>query len=335
MIRFRERNQALIGAITVGVVVALIALALNFSRLPLVSNNATYHADFADAGDLVNGDIVTVAGVREGQITSMSLQGAHVLVTFTIKSGIHLGSQTSAAAQVLTPIGQEYIELTPAGSGRLHGSIPVSRTSIPSTLVGDLNTFGQETEHYNLKQLQQAVQTAGQSLGAVPASTTAQALAGLARFSQILAGRKSELSILVDQGSKLTGVLSERSNELVALVGQGDLVLKVLDQRRQVIKELLTTTSSLSHELSTILVGDRTQLGTLLSNLQTVSGVLAKDGNTLAQAIPVLAAFDRYSANASGSGPYVDSVIPTSLIPDNVAKECAGQSVNSELGCSA
>jgi phospholipid/cholesterol/gamma-HCH transport system substrate-binding protein len=335
MIRFRERNQAVIGAVTVAVVVALVAVALNFARLPLISNNATYHANFTDAGDLVTGDIVTVAGVREGQITSMALQGAHVRVTFTIKAGIHLGSQTSADAQVLTPIGQEYIELNPAGPGHLQGDIPVSRTSIPSTLVGDLNTFGQETEHYNLKQLQQAVETAGQSLGAVPASTTAKALAGLARFSQILAGRKSELSILVDQGSKLTGVLSERSNELVALVGQGDLVLKVLDQRRQVIRELLTTTSSLSHELSTILVGDRTQLGTLLSNLQTVSGVLAKDSNSLAKAIPVLAAFDRYSANASGSGPYVDSVIPTSLIPDNIAAECAGRSSNTELGCSA
>jgi phospholipid/cholesterol/gamma-HCH transport system substrate-binding protein len=334
MIRFRERNQAVIGAVTIGVVIVLIALALNFAKLPLVSNNATYHANFSDAGDLVTGDIVTIAGVREGQITGMSLQGAHVRVTFTISAGIHLGSTTGAAAQVLTPIGQEYIALTPAGAGHLTGSIPVARTSIPSTLVGDLNTFGQETEHYNLKQLQKAVETAGESLGAVPATTTAKALEGLARFSQILAGRKSELATLVDQGAKLTGVLSQRSNELVSLVGQGDLVLKVLQQRRQVIRQLLATTSSLSRELSAILVGDRTQLGTLLSNLQTVSGVLAKDSNSLTKAIPVLAAFDRYSANSSGSGPFVDTNIPATLVPDNVVAECAKQASNTVLGCS-
>ena len=49
-----------------------------------------------------------------------------------------------------------------------------------------------------------------------------------------------------------------------------------------------------------------------------MSAVLAKDSNDFGQAIPVLAAFSRYSANATGSGAFVDVSVPTLLIPDNL-----------------
>jgi phospholipid/cholesterol/gamma-HCH transport system substrate-binding protein len=330
MTRFRERNQALIGAVTILVIVVAVIGALNFSKLPLVRSTTTYRADFPAAGSLVTGDIVTVAGVREGQITGLALHGDRVRVTFAINAGVRLGADTGAAAKVLTPIGQEYLELTPAGPGKLTAVIPLSRTSIPSTLVSDLNTFGSETSHYNLSQLEKAIAAAGQTLGAVPA----RALTGLARFSQILAGRQSQLATLISQGAKLTTVLTGRSHELIGLVGQGDLVLKVLDQRRRIIRQLLATTAGLSRALSAILVGDRSQLGSLLANLRAVSGVLAGDSTKLADAIPVLAAFDRYAANASGSGPFVDTVIPATLIPDNVVAECDKQvPLNRTLGC--
>jgi phospholipid/cholesterol/gamma-HCH transport system substrate-binding protein len=335
--RFKERNLVRLGALTLVTMVLLIVVALNFARLPLINSSATYHADFANAGDLVVGNVVTIAGVHEGQITKVALDGDKVRVSFTLSNGIRLGVDTSANAKVLTPIGQEYIELTPAGPGRLTSStaIPVSRTSIPSTLVGDLNTLGSQTEKYNTAQLAKALDAVGQTLGAAPASATAAALTGLANFSTILADRQQQLQTLVTQGARLTGVLNQRSGELVNLVGQGDLVLQVLNQRHSAIQALLATTSSLSTDLDSILVGDRAQIGTLLSNLQTVSAVLSKDSTTIADTIPVLAAFDRYASNATGSGPFADVVVPTMLIPDNVVSQCAKQAVNTTLGCPA
>lgn len=336
--QFRERNQAVVGAVAVAILVALVAAALNFAKLPLVSSARTYRADMAQAGDLASGDQVTVAGVRVGQVSRLRLDGTKVLVTFTVARRVHLGSLTRADAKVLTPIGQEYLALTPAGPGTLSPStpIPLSRTSIPSTLVGDLNTFGGQVSQYNLSQLARALQAAGGALGAVPSEATAKALSGLARFSSILAGKEGELRTLIDQGAGLTAVLNQRSGQLVDLVTQGDLVLQVLKQRRALIDKLLVTTSDLSKQLDTVLVGERAEITGLLANLQSVSAVLASDSTSLADAIPVLAAFDRYAANASGSGPYVDTVIPTTLIPDNVVKQCAAQQpTNPTLGCNA
>ena len=54
-----------------------------------------------------------------------------------------------------------------------------------------------------------------------------------------------------------------------------------------------------------------------------MSAILAKDSNDFGQAIPVLAAFSRYSANATGSGAFVDVAVPTVLIPDNLAVQCS------------
>ena len=68
-----------------------------------------------------------------------------------------------------------------------------------------------------------------------------------------------------------------------------------------------------------------------------MSAVLAKDSNDFGQAIPVLAAFSRYSANSSGSGAFVDASVPTLLIPDNLSVKCSAHgaypSSNPQVGC--
>lgn len=135
----------------------------------------------------------------------------------------------------------------------------------------------------------------------------------------------------------LSGVLSQRSHQLFDLVGQSDLVLSVLEQRRAAIQQLLVSTSTLSQQITSILSVNRPQLTSLLQDLQAVSAVLAKDSNDFGAAIPVLAAFSRYAANASGSGAFVDVAVPTLLIPDNLIVQCsapgAEPSPNPQVGC--
>ncbi|HTT86752.1 MAG TPA: MlaD family protein, partial [Acidimicrobiales bacterium] len=94
MKRFRERSRALTGLVGTLVTLALVAAALEFPSLPLIHDNGTFSAQFASAGGLATGDIVTVHGVKVGSITQMALDGNRVTVTFTV-SGVHLGTTTS------------------------------------------------------------------------------------------------------------------------------------------------------------------------------------------------------------------------------------------------
>jgi len=336
MKRFRERNRALTGLVGVLVIVVLVAGALEFPRLPLIHDNTTYSADFADAGGLATGDIVTVAGVKVGSITAMALDGDHVRVSFAV-SGAELGSTTSAAAKVLSPVGTEYMELTPSGPGTLDGVIPQSRTSVPYNLVTDLSGLGTEIEHYNLPQIEKALEVGSSDLNATPASQTTSAFRGLADISGVIGQEGSALATIVTQGARLSAVLSQRSHQLFDLFGQSAVVLSVLQQRRAAIGQLLSATSTLSQQISSILSVNRPELTALLGNLQAVSAVLAKDSNDFGQAIPVLAAFSRYAANATGSGPFVDAAVPTLLIPDDVVAQCSAPgafpSTKPQVGC--
>jgi phospholipid/cholesterol/gamma-HCH transport system substrate-binding protein len=334
--RFRERNRALTGLVGIVVVLCLVTAALKFQNLPLIHDNATYSADFASAGGLAAGDLVTVDGVKVGTITGMALDGNRVRVTFTV-AGASLGSRTSAAAKVLSPVGTEYMELSSSGPGTLGGLIPESRTSVPYNLVTDLSDFGTEIQHYNLPQLEKALDVGSTDLDAASASQTTQAFQGLAAMSKVIGNEGSALATIVSQGADLSAVLSQRSHQLFDLFGQSDLVLSVLQQRRSAIQQLLTATSSLSQQVTSILSVNRPELTTLLQDLQSVSAVLAKDSNDFGKAIPVLAAFSRYAANSTGSGPFADAAVPTLLIPDNLAAQCAADgafpSSDPQVGC--
>jgi phospholipid/cholesterol/gamma-HCH transport system substrate-binding protein len=322
--RFRERDPVRLGLGSLAALALAIVLSLNFSRLPLVSDQgSTYRADFVSSGGLHVGDVVTIAGVRVGHISTMALHGDHVRISFLVR-GVHIGPDTTVDAKVLSPVGQEYLEVNPSGTGRLKSGqvIPISQTTVPTNLIGDLSQLTAETEQYDISQLIRSMQVGSSVLNSTPASETAAALSGLARFSQVLANRQQELGTLVSQGAQLSRVLADRTGQIVSLVGQGDLVLQVLNDRRQVIQQLLQTTTGLSNTLSGILTNDGSALNSLLSNLNTVSALLAHDSTSIGNAMPLLAAFNKYAANVTGSGPFVDFTVPTLLVPDNVIAQC-------------
>jgi phospholipid/cholesterol/gamma-HCH transport system substrate-binding protein len=337
MKRFRERNLRLLGLVTVVLAVGLVFGALEFPKLPLINNQATYSAYLSDAANLVATDQVWVYGVDVGSVTGMVLDGAKVKVTFTVKSGFQLGSTTSAAVVVQSPIGTEVLKLTPSGPGRLDSTIPLSRTSVPFTLVDALSGFSQEVQAYNKAALEKSFNVIAQNLSATSSTQTQAAFDGLARLSKIFGGQSSAIASVISQGAGISSVLSQRSGQLFDLVGQADIVLQVLEQRRAVIKSLLDGASSLSQKLSQFLSSNSPQLTTLFDNLKSVTAVLAQNADNVSQAIPLLAALSKYTANASGSGPFVDAAVPTLLIPDNVFEQCSAKnafpSANPQVGC--
>ena len=319
MRKFRERNLVIVAAISAVILIVAGLFALNIGRLTAT----TYSADLQSAIGLQAGDVVTIAGVRVGAVSGLRLAGDVAQVTFTVNGSHRLGSDTLVNIKVLNPVGVEYLELVPRGPGRLHGPIPVGRTTIPGTLVGDLNQLTNQTQQTNLPQMVQALKVLTQTAAANSPEQTKAALDGVAQLSAVLAGRQQELTNLVTQADQLTAVLNGHSSQLVNLLGQSSLLLQVLQQRKAAIDNLLATTSQLTDRLDHIIVGDRSVLDPMLSNLQALSQFLAKDSQNVAQALPLIAAFSRYSANVTGSGPFADFVAPTLVVPDNLVAQCS------------
>ncbi len=323
MRKFRERNLYAVAGISTAVLVIAGYLALNFSKLPLISSQKTYQADLASAAGLEKGDVVTIAGVRVGAVTGMQIHGGVARVSFTVGGGPRLGTETRMDAKVLNPVGVEYLELTPRGPGHLSSTIPIERTTVPGTLVSDLNQLTTQTQQTNLDQVVRSLQVITQTVGANTPAETKAAIDGVAQLSAVFAAKQDEVGQLVVQADNLASTLNSNSNQLVSLLDEADIVLQVLSQRKAAIDNLLSTTSALTQRLDHLVLDDRSVLDPLLSNLQTVSASLASDSNDLSKAMPLLAAFARYSANVTGSGPFADVVAPGIVIPDNLIAQCA------------
>ncbi|MCU4186138.1 MCE family protein [Acidiferrimicrobium sp. IK] len=320
---FRERNVKIVAVVAAVVLVAAVLVAFNFGRL--FNTTDRYYADLADAGQLVKGENVEIAGVNVGTINGATLQGNHVVLSFNVKHGIPLGSTTTLQVKVLSPLGQEYIQLDRSGPGTMRPgqTIPIERTFGSPSIVGTVTQFGTEVSQINQQQLAKALTVAEQDLAGTSPSATAAAIHGLGALSKVIADRQDQLSSLVAEAQQVTATLDAHQQPLLTLIGQSTLVLQVVEARKTDIDNLLASTQSLSRQVSSILTDPKANLSALLANLQTVSGVLAKDSASLGQTIPILAGFSKYVTNATGNGPYLDAVAPTLLIADNVIKECS------------
>jgi phospholipid/cholesterol/gamma-HCH transport system substrate-binding protein len=283
----------------------------------------TYQGEFADAIGLSPGDEVRIAGIGVGQVRSVELQGTKVAVAFTVDNENRLGRDTTLHIKIASILGQQYLEVLPAGPGRLSGqdTIPLARTTTPSTLLGVLGQLSTNTDQIDLAQLQAAMQTLSDSFRGTP-SSTGPLLKGLSQLTQTLAGHSRQLTTLLNSSQGVTATLAARQGQLVALLGDSDLVLKTLQDRRQVIHQLLLDVQGLSSQLASLIAQDKAQLQPLLAGLQSVSAVLARNQDALDAGMQDLAPFSRYVANATGSGKWVDLFVPTIVVPDNVLVQC-------------
>jgi phospholipid/cholesterol/gamma-HCH transport system substrate-binding protein len=335
-VRYRplhEMNQAWVAIIGSAVIAGVVLFAVSFGHLPFIARVHTYHARFADAAGIATGDEVRLAGLNVGEVSGVELEGSHVLMTFTAKDDIRVGRDSTLNIKIASILGQEYVELAPAGSGQLSSNdvIPQSHTTSPYTLLELLGTLSTETRQVDLTQLDTSLKILSDDLRGTPATTRA-VLDGLSRLSQTIASHSDQLSSLIGSAQQVADTLASRQGPLVTLLGNADLVLQTIIQRRQVIHQLIVDSASLGQQLTSLLHDNAAQIQPLLANLQSVTAMLARDQASIDQSVQLLAPFSRYFANATGSGDYVDVTAPPLLLPDNAIAACNGKT-NSSSGC--
>lgn len=322
-----ERNQITVAVVGTAIAVALVLLSVNLSKLPFLNPTHTYHAEFANADGLKSGDDVRVEGISVGSVQSVKVAGDHVLVGFTVKSGLALGDASDASVEVATILGNLFLQVESHGSGHLRpgGTIPLARTTVPYTIIGALNQFGEFSNQTNLDQLRTSLKTLAQSISGVSPSDAGSVLKGLSSISQTLAAKQSQVSAILTSTDQITATLNANSGALVALLTQGDEFLQLLRQRQAVISQLLTDTANLGSQLSVLITRNSAQLSPMLAHIDSVTAVLAQEKTQLQNAVVNLGRFSVNIANATGSGPWLDLLTPVAVVPDNVIKACGAQ----------
>ncbi|MCV7359581.1 MCE family protein [Mycolicibacterium fluoranthenivorans] len=311
MLKYRGAHLIRSGVIGVVLIVLLIAVGLQPEKLSDWATSVRYQARFEEAGGLSSGNDVTLAGIKVGSVSDITLDKGDALVTFTLGGKYGLGSDTLAHIRTGSLLGERVLALEPAGNGRMHAMdvIPTSRTSSPYSLtdaVGELtsNTAGTDTTSLN-----QSLDTLSATIDQI-APQLGPTFDGLSRLSKSLNGRNDSLGELLKSAGDVTGILAQRSEQVNTLILNANDLVGVLDARRQAIVALLAQTAQVSRTLIGVVADNEAQLKPTLDRLNSVSAVLEKNRDNIAKALPGLAKYELTQGEAVSNGFYYSAYVP-------------------------
>jgi len=191
-------------------------------------------AQMPDVNNLQQNSRVRVADVTVGNVTKISRQGWHALVTMTLNGDVDLPENVTAKLGQTSLLGSQHIELSPPTDtppeGKLHAGslIPLSRgESYPTT-----------------EQTLAALSTVlnGGGLGQVQDITEA--------FSTAFRGREKDLRSLIEQLDRFTAYLNDQSGDIIAASESLNRLVGQLAEQQPVVDRALATIPDALAELN-------------------------------------------------------------------------------------
>ncbi len=306
---YTDRQIVRLGAITIVILLVVMAAAFNLSKFPGFGGSV-YRAEFTDASGLREGNMVQIAGMRAGRVEDIVLAGDKVVVEFRVDDGYEFGTESAASVQVLNLLGEKYLELRPAGGGQLEteDTIPLARTDSAYDIVGVLGDLTQTTERIDTDQLGTALDTLSKTLDDASPEIRSS-FRGISRLSRTIAGRDAELQQLLKRSDSVSKLLADRSDDLVVLMREGDKVFQEVRARKQAIHTLLVNTRTLSTQLEGVARDNEKQLGPALRELRQVLAMLQEKKKELRATAAAIGPYADILGNIVGTGPWFDGYV--------------------------
>ena len=273
MLKYRGKKLIRTGFMGVVLAILIVLVGLSPETLTSMATAIRYQAQFSDAGGMTAGNDVTIAGIKVGSVSDVSLQGRNALVTFAIDSTVELGSDTTAHVRTGTLLGERVLTLESAGDGTMHPMdvIPVSRTASPYSLTEAVSELTTNTAGTDTASLNQSLDTLSETLDQV-APQLGPAFDGITKLSQAINDRDDTLGALLKDGADVTKILSDRSAQVNTLILNANDLVGVLNERRYAIVELLAHTSALAKQLSGLIHDNEAEAGTDVGQAQCGDG---------------------------------------------------------------
>ena len=241
------RNASVIGRVAAVAAVAIVIVAV---VVIVLGGGPSYqvHAIFQNASQIVNGDLVEVAGDEIGTVSNISLtpNGAADL-TLSISNStyhpLHMGTLATVRSVSLTGIANRYIELRmpPAGTRAIPngGTIPTQDTTSAVDFDELFNTLNGPTR----KALQNVIQgSAAEYAGKGGLANTAwqylnPAIASSSMLFAELNKNTSQFTNFIVQTANLMTDISQRSSDLSGLVSHLSTTTQALASQRTALGE--------------------------------------------------------------------------------------------------
>lgn len=310
-----DRNRTVLGLIALGVTGVLVGAMLLIGALGLGYRTIT--AQFSQAGALMPGNQITVAGIEVGNVKSMTLKGDHVEAKLKVRDDVKLGKDTRAIIKITTILGARYLSLEPAGEGELeNGNIPIEQTEPPYDLQAALTDITHNYQDFNTEQLSQSIGVLGKQLKTLP-PVVPQAMDNIHTLSGIIGDRRDQIGSLLKTTQTVTNTLRSQQANIGNLVRQGQEFVGEFVARRAAFHAMMSSLTKLMTTLDSTVIGNRAPLEKLLADLDSLTGMLAQHDDMLSNILQIAPVTVRGLANSTGTGNAIDLNISNGIMNDS------------------
>ncbi|MCL4421882.1 MAG: MCE family protein [Actinobacteria bacterium] len=272
--------------------VLLVALAAKVGNIALFSHRHTIYAQLADATGLTSGDSVKIAGVTVGQVSGISVQHGHALVSMGIDNNVVLHAGTDVGMQWRNVIGQKELYLYPSKVGpvlRPGSTIPLSHSVGDASVGALLNALGPFLSAINPAQANAFLVSVADALSGDTAQVD-QLITNGAAVSNTLAGINSQVGSVIDDFDQVLSALSERRSDLGALVANLQTVSSSLASRNTLLDQVVSNLGTVSEELAQLESTNSANINGAVADLKSVAGEVVSHEKSLAKGLSTLGA---------------------------------------------
>ena len=289
MVREQTSRIVAIGALVIAVVVVVLVLAGGGSSYVL-------YADFTDAGQLVSGDLVTIAGHQVGSVGGIDLSNyGQARIELDISDSSITPLRTGTVATIgqlsLTGVANRFVNLNPGPGQPIQsgGTLP----SVQTHGIVDLDTVLDALTPRVRASLQRILKTGAYFVSQPTISDLNQlALYLNPAFSQAtalgaeLVADRTELSSLVSSTGQLVAKLGGNSGNLGGAVSSTARALQQVASERAALADTLTRSPAVLDQARTVLANTSTTLGVVNPMLTALQPVAPRVATLLRQVVP-------------------------------------------------
>ncbi len=254
------------------------------SHLWFLHKDYSLSANFDDVTGLNVGDSVKVAGVIVGKVASIKVVDGpnngtgRARVDFSVHKTLRLPSNTEASIRWRNLLGQRYLYLNPPDPAHAAPTVLGAGARIANTVsvvdIGELfNRLGPIINVLDPAQINQFVAAISGALSGNEQNLT-QALDNLANVTASLASHDDAIGRLVGNVNTVAATVSNRDQQIKTVLDNLVAISTTFSSNTQIVDDAVTNLGLVSTNLDRLLSANQTQIGHILTNLNTVLGVV-------------------------------------------------------------